>query len=395
MRHQWSILLVLCLSGLVRAEGPQTHPVTTRGVNEDDITTPQQLAAVKAQLIAQDKADFDALQPLRANSLADVLGFAIVENDLTLSTKLPRTDGYVRLEVPGLPGLAKVHVLAIPANNESTVGGAFSFVHQDRTPVDALLVSTSVFRAPQQMNISRAEERLDVIRDVQLIQSENYVESGQGKIKLYVTVTQKNADKPLVKLELSAANIVELRRKYPRETALYVEPIFAELGQEQVLTCVDPKLAWEVLGSLYEPPADVRAKVAALVAKMNADNFAQRESASTELTRMGAPAAMVLARLDRSKLSDEQKTRIDAIVAAFKPIAEEESARLRKDIYFLLDCLASDDASIRSLAARQLSSTVGRQIAFDPALTGAAHRAAVARVRHSVLGPATQPVQSP
>jgi hypothetical protein len=105
---------------------------------------------------------------------------------------------------------------------------------------------------------------------------------------------------------------------------------------------------------------------------------------------------MALARLDRSKLSDEQKTRVYAIVANFKPLAEEESAPLRRDTYFLLDCLASEEPAIRMLAAKQLSMNLGQKVAFDPAATGTAQREALAKLRESLLGPATQPArQSP
>ena len=44
-------------------------------------------------------------------------------------------------------------------------------------------------------------------------------------------------------------------RKFPTETSRYLEPIFNDLGQADVLFHVNPQTAWQVLAPAYEPPA--------------------------------------------------------------------------------------------------------------------------------------------
>src|ERR1043166_1505344 len=137
--------------------------------------------------------------------------------------------------------------------------------------------------------------------------------------------------------------MVDLRRKYPREVARYLEPIFRDFKQESVLARVDPKLAWQVFAPAYVPPPELAAKVKALAVKLDAENFADREAASRELAAMGAPAAMALTRLGRANMSDEQLSRIDVLTAPYKPLPDDQVAKLRNDRFFLLDCLAADD----------------------------------------------------
>src|SRR4029079_12466971 len=97
----------------------------------------------------------------------------------------------------------------------------------------------------------------------------------------------------------------------------------------------------------FEAPADVVAKVDALVTKMNSDGFADRESASKAIEALGQPAALVLMKADRSKWTEEQRTRIDAFVAKFKSVPDDVAKRYRVDRDFLIDCFYSDDKTIQ------------------------------------------------
>jgi len=196
-------------------------------------------------------------------------------------------------------------------------------------------------------------------------------------------------------LKLSAANILELRRKYPLEVAKYVEPIFRDLHQEAILGQVDPKLAWEVFAPLFTPPPDLHSKVSALIKKLDADSFPDREAASAELQKLGPAAAMVLMRTPRAGMSDEQTTRIDALVASYKPVSEDEAIKLRKDKFFLMDCLYCDDLQIRQWALAELQKSLGHAVAFDVSMPTEQRQAAVSQLRTQVLGVTTRPSRSP
>src|SRR5947199_954851 len=102
--------------------------------------------------------------------------------------------------------------------------------------------------------LSQDWDRLDdQTRTVQLIQSARDLGEGENRVTLYVQIIGT----PAVDLRLGAESIVDLRRKYPAETAKYVDPIFRTLRQEGLLARVDPKLAWQVFAAAFTPPAEL------------------------------------------------------------------------------------------------------------------------------------------
>ncbi len=368
---------------------------------DDDAPFEQQ----KAQLKQEAENEARQLKAIEAEKIEDVVRFMIDGNDLALRTSLAPTDGYVRLKVDGLSGFAKVLVTTPNGAN------AFNLIHQDFAPADSLIVFTTVFSVPHNLHVSRDEERADERRNIQLIQSDQYTADGEGKIKLYINVSKKTTGEVIADLKLSAANILELRRKHPAEVATYVEPIFRDLRQEAILGAVDPRLAWQVFGSQFNPTPELESQVKTLVKQLDAERFAQREAASASLGRLGAPAAMALAKLTRGGMSDEQQTRIDALIAPYKPLPDEEAAKLRGDKFFLMDSLYCDDVQVRQWAVKDLSTVLKTTVAFDVNAPLDQRQVAIARIRDSVLGvtvsaathrattrpaaaaPATQPVQ--
>jgi hypothetical protein len=356
----------------------------------------------KAKLKQEAEKEAQQLKAIKAERIEDVLQFKILDNDLALQTTLAPTDGYVRLHADGISGFAKVLVTATASGN------AFNLIHQDFSPADTMVVFTTVFSVPHNLHVSRDEERTDERRNIQLIQSDQYTTEGDGKIKLYINVSKKMSGEVTADLKLSAANILELRRKYPVEVAKYVEPIFRDLRQEAILGAVDPRLAWQVFGSLFAPSKDLETKVQALVKQLDAESFADREAASASLAKLGAPAGIVLSRISRSGMTEEQQTRIDALVAPYKPLPDEDAAKLRADKFFLLDTLYCDEPQIRQWALKELNNVLKSPVAFDVNASLAQRKAAISRLRDSLLTnvatqptragatrPATMPLQAP
>jgi hypothetical protein len=372
-------------------------PPSLRAADRDlDNKPPEQQ---KAELRKEAESEAQQLKAIGAEKLSDVLQFKIEGNDLTLTSKLPTTDGYARLNVAGLKGYSKVQVNA---------GGVSSFqlLHQDFPP-DGVVVLTMVFSMQNHLQVSRDEERNDERRNIQLIQSDQSISDGsapaagagpvEDKVKLYINVTKKLNDETVQDLKLSASSMMELRRKYPAEIARYIEPIFRDLHQESVLAQVDSRLAWQVFASQYQPEPKVESHVKQLAAKLDAENYGDRELASKELQKLGAPAALVLMRLPRGSMTDEQQTRVDALVAPFKPLADDEAKKLKSDKFFLMDCLYGEDVQIRGWALAELQKVLGRTVAINIDAPQAEREEAVAALRSSVLGvapPATQPVST-
>ena len=86
----------------------------------------------------------------------------------------------------------------------------------------------------------------------------------------------------------------------------------------------------------------------------------------------------------RKGLSEEQRGRIDAFVAKFRPIPQEQAEAYRRDPDFLLDCLFAEDEGIRERALDQLRRVTGKPIDFDFAADEDHRLAAIAKLRASL-----------
>ena len=129
----------------------------------------------------------------------------------------------------------------------------------------------------------------------------------------------------------------------------------------------------------------------ALIKKLDAENFQDREAASKALEALGQPAALAVRRMDRSGFTEEQIGRIDAFLAHFKPTNDVDAKRLRKDRDFLLDCLFSDDEQIRRLAHAELEKVVGRPVEINLTAAPEQRLETIQRLRASIGAvPSTQ-----
>ena len=135
-------------------------------------------------------------------------------------------------------------------------------------------------------------------------------------------------------------------------------------------------------------------KIDAVLVKFDSDNFQDREQAAKDLAALGEPAALALRHADRKGWSIDRSSGVDAFLAQFQTMPQEQVAELRKAPIFLLDCLYSDDASIRSSAAKAMSERTGMTI--DPTATGDARDRMIDRAFPKLFKPlATQPTTHP
>jgi hypothetical protein len=178
-------------------------------------------------------------------------------------------------------------------------------------------------------------------------------------------------------------DLFTLVRKHQGGVELYLRPVLRDLGQEALLA-PEPALAWQVFAAQWNPSDALKKEVNAILPKLDAQGYAERESASKDLAKLGPEAAMLAMQLDRSKLSAEQNTRLDSLVAANTPITRGEATQLRDDVTFLLDCLSSDDEPIRAAAVERLRAVCRRPIEFDPKADSAARDRAVAVLRNKL-----------
>ncbi|MDQ3439407.1 MAG: hypothetical protein M3478_03555 [Planctomycetota bacterium] len=368
---------------------PATSPATTQSGKEQDLD-PDAHRKERETFLKQ-------MPVVRVESLRDVVSFALEKDDIVLRTSIPPTD-MSAVVVDGKPTLISVMTQAgdaaapaAPAANKGQYQPpVFQLDRHELTPRGGIAITNISAVAPR-VSISRSSDGPnEPFHNVDFIQDDSaFLEEGDERVRFYVQVL--NEDETVVDLKLSAVNLAELRRTYPAETMRYLEPMFREFGQSGVLFQINAKAAWQVLGGTYAPPADVAKQVDAVLARLDADDAKVREAAAKELEQLGQPAALALMKRDRSKLSEEQLSRIETFLASYKPLSDDEAARMRNDPEFLLMALSSDEPDLATRALDRLREVAKQPIAFDGNATGAARFDAIATLRTQLLPATTQP----
>ena len=142
----------------------------------------------------------------------------------------------------------------------------------------------------------------------------------------------------------TAANFRQLEQQYPNETRQYLSPMLFELSGKYYFApgATDVYSAFPEL----KPSADIVDQIKKILPRLDDDEFEVRDAAGTEIADFGAKGAHAILHLDRSTLSDEQKDRIEVILARQQRLFVADSHKLRQDASFLVDCLTYEDESV-------------------------------------------------
>jgi hypothetical protein len=361
-----------------------------------------QLSPEQEKQLERQRAEVEAasLPRVAVDDVEKLVRFWVDEDGrLAAQTTVTPVDGEVRVMSPKLPGIARMRVHDLQAVGDTSVGRNFHLVYQDLTQPGTLIAFTHVTGMAGRLIVARDSESEAMHAQVELVQDPlgTPPEPDKGPVRLRVTITS-NSDDPAaqrdnVNLDLSAASFVELRQRYPRELETYFRPILREFGQDHRIFAVDERVAWQVLGADVVPDLKAAEQVKAVLAQFDSDDFRTREAALGELKKLGQPAALVLARMDRSNLSPEQLAGVDEFLAEYLPLSKEDVARLKRSPDFLLDTLASEDPALRKLALAQLKDVVRTNVDFDPDASPGARTAQLRKLR-AAIG-ATTPASAP
>jgi hypothetical protein len=369
------------------------HPKSPRSATEpagsfEPTTQPEQTLA-EAKLTESLGTAIDALVLPRVSvdRLSELFELRVRDKNLEVVSPHPEMEKSV-VAVPSLEGLTTAevqHADGGKADSRPIVG--FSLTNIDYTIPGIVYQRTDVTQPyPARVTLTQDRQRLDdEVYSVQLLQNLLEADETEPKIRLYVQVTAE----PKVDLRLSADNIVELRRRFPAEVAKYVDPIFLTLHQDGLLAKVDPRLAWQVFADAYKPTPELESRVNAVLKRLDADDFQQREQASKELGEIGQPAAIYLRGAARTGWTEEQSGRVDTFLAKFQTIEEAKAKKYRTDREFLIDCLYADDETIRRLALGELQKLIGRSIELDVAAAPEQRYIALRRLRAEIGTPAS------
>jgi hypothetical protein len=311
---------------------------------------------------------------------------------LRMSTDLPMLPDATLVRIANFPGKTVATVRPLDGSPDKTP--TISVRHEMPSLPNQTVIYTLYSLGIDDVRLSVDSEDSSTLRSVQYIQMPVAAENpdpAEKPVRLYVSITDVVNSNKTVDLKLTADNVIDLRRKYPRETAEYLQPLLATLGQESVPFAVDHRTAWQVLSKHWPLDPKMDEKVQTLIKQLDADEYATREGASEQLEKLGESAVLSVMHFPRQKLSSEQNSRLDAFLAPYRPLNDEDAKRLASDIPFLLDCLYSD-APIRDAAIKQLREITGKPIDLDLKASPGAWLTSVRNLRKELIPPpATKP----
>jgi hypothetical protein len=172
------------------------------------------------------------------------------------------------------------------------------------------------------------------------------------------------AKAPAVVTTLRGNTLRQLQAEHPELVRQYLVPALRRLGAGDLLRSG----VADFYAAFSEIPADpkVTAKLTALLPALDAEDYARRESAGKDLAKLGAAGVLAAMRYDGGKLTSEQQSRLDGLVAAARHRAGLDPAGARKDLPFLVDALGADDPALVKAAHKALEELLGHAVPFDP-----------------------------
>ena len=218
-----------------------------------------------------------------------------------------------------------------------------------------------------------------------------FLSQGPAKVQLLINPGGKPS------AVVNATSMLELLQEHPVEIRQYLSPILLRLTGRDFM---QPGPG-DVYGVFTEIPASasVAKAVADLLGQMDADAPDRRETASAELGKLGAPGVLAVLRLDRSKLSQEQKTRCEQFVRTAKTRDFDDPADALRDVNFLLDAMNNPDILVRQAARKALEKLCGHPLDIDvsPPVDTVSRLAALDKLRNEYAArkPATSPATRP
>jgi hypothetical protein len=285
--------------------------------------------------------------------------FALRGSDLSISTDLKIADGQrIDVKLKGLDGAAEIERAR-----------QFSFTYTEIDEDGGRLEHVTVWAGGSMTRVERRTRSGDTWSNVTLIQDGSGVwrrgrslEPRNERVSLRVRSNQRFGGPPIfnAQIDVRAASFEELLRNNPAVCAKHLVPLFREFNQDLPIFRVDAHLAWQLFPEAFSADAATTSKVLALVDRLDAEDFRERELATTELDVIGGAAVVALNDVDRTPLSPEQRTRIDAILARFKQLDGEQLAKLLNDSEFLFRCFVyGDTEAIRAAAVQVMGQKFG------------------------------------
>ena len=317
---------------------------------------------------------------------------------LTVLTLQRPTPTLSRIVVDGLPGVCTLNDTLLPHTgrpapdpDRPTVADFLLFNWFRFDQPDAVLADTFIQVLPANIQVSRLTDAPDDGgTTVLLLERRNATPSPGGEPVVYLKVTDQGGPgrPPAADVSVAADSFGALVRTQPGPVARYLEPVLRDLHADAACLPADPPLEYQVFDADVAVDGPTADRVKQLVARLDADDFRDRDAAGDQLRAMGPIAAVAVGRLDPATFTPEQRARTAALLRQFRPVTDVDAVRLRTDVDFLFNCLNDADPFVTRAALAQLRSTTGHDVKVDDSLRGQARRDAVWQARRSCPRPA-------
>lgn len=332
---------------------------------------------------------------LSCQSVSEVISLTTNRKSILLRTTLGPMKDFAKLKVidRGISGV--VHSTGGQAGTLS-VPTALQFDVTDYSqPLQ--ITSLSISAHTSVCNIRRSTQMPGgAFRHVALLQRH----LGDFEFGAFVQVSVNSSEKDgtnRVNLVIQAPDFVTLIRRNPVETERYIRPLLRDFGMESVFA-PEPLVAWQVFSGLWKVDAAIAQRVDRLLPQLDDDDWHSRLSAERQLEQLGRPAAAVILRLPRSRLTPEQNSRIDVVMSPYWQLTPKQAVAFHSDTEFLIDCLYSDDAEIRSAALNRLRELRDAALSLDLNAPLVQRNVAIDAIRQRLTGKptlTTRPSTSP
>lgn len=334
------------------------------------------------------EAAMSRLEPVddKTHKCSDIFKFKLNNDRLILEYGIPPTPRHVQRRVD-LEGVASPASVTYIASIGRRLGGAsirFDFSSERYDDNAGTYSRLRILAFSRDVRVMQTWRSMDVSRDVSL-------EDSGDEVRFNVAGTG------IETVSLTEPDFATLRRLHPRETERWLRPMLKDLGQERLLA---PELAvaWQALADDWPDDTNARDTLHEALPELGAVDYHTREAAAKRVADLGLAGATAILRLDdhhtRLDLSAEQNRELDSILSLWRTLPQEDAAPLRNDRQFLLDCLSSEDPTVRAVALQRLQKLEESARGFSPEdLAGDPdHRAqTVATLRDRVMAATTRP----
>ena len=321
---------------------------------------------------AEQQRIYAAAKQMPVGTLSDLVRLGEVDGFLTLSfaKEMPKLESTAN-PLSDWPGMCTANRMVLGHGQESQTIAHWEY----RAP--STQINTHMSSLPMHVQVGISSVSDGVTLNMSVVQNRRF--DMPAEVSFMIQLSRELQDgrvETLQQLRLSAPSFLDLIRDHGQDVRPWLREMFTRAG-EPLLLWGGEKFAWRVLTIDDAQSADLREKVAKLVASLDDASPQVRAGARDALKALGESGKTALSRLDLTTLSFEQQTVVEELLADSIVIENEAATEIRDNPEFLLDAMMSRDEDLRERAASRLLNLKPIAVVIDPHLDKSARQQAV------------------